>query len=54
MSFNRTYRGASRMDLAASLCASLLPAPDPGPEEVGSGEAPYTGRPWRDGALVST
>ncbi len=53
MSFNRTYRGASRVDLVVPLCVPP-PAPDPGPEEVGSGETPYTEQPWGGRGPVST
>ncbi len=48
MSFNRTYRGASRIYLVASFRVSpLTPATDPEPKEAGDGktacvEAPRT------------
>ena len=44
MGYNRTYRGASGTNLAASLCASP-PPPGPGPEEVGNDATPHVGQP---------
>lgn len=54
MGFNRTCRGASRMDLVAPLCVPPLSAPDPGPEEVGSGATPYVEGPRANGKPAST
>ncbi len=53
MSFNRTCRGASGIYLSAPLCVSPPPAPDPGPEEVGSGATPYGEGPRAGGKPAS-